>query len=537
MKNMKKISRLLALALCLALCLTLLAGCGGSSDDTASTATTSTSSAATAADPTAPDTYKVFTYGADANSTTFDPYADLQTKSGAALCNAVGETLWKLDSDGNVEYKLATDAQWTGDLELTISLQQGVVYSNGNPFTSADVLYTLEHMRDTDRTTSMVASVDFDNTYCPDDNTIVVEFTAYDAAFFSMLGACNSVILDKETCEADPAFSWFVGTGPYKLEKWEESVAYTLTRNDYYWGDLPYYDEIDIKFYSSESTLYSDFAAGNLDAIYVTESTYINNLASGAVSNAMLVQRAQSSVNGFTLAVNDSTKGTLSDINIRKAFAHALDIETIVNSIGEGIYLPADSILTESSWAYESQGVYEYDPELAAQYLAAAGYSKDNPLNLTLVAEATSFQSALAEAAQAYLAEIGINLDISGMGDFATILPMLISGDMDVSIGSPSSESSDDPAALLQQLGPDSDNDLLRIEIPEVSTLFTQAASSRDNAERAALYAEYQEAVHDQYLFIPMWIGTLNYGVLATHTSFQNALDANNTFNPCLLTD
>jgi peptide/nickel transport system substrate-binding protein len=328
-----------------------------------------------------------------------------------------------------------------------------------------------------------------------------------------------------------------VGTGPYKLEKWEESVAYTLTRNDYYWGDQPYYDEIDIKFYSSESTLYSDFAAGNLDAIYVTESTYINNLASGAVSNAMLVQRAQNSVNGFTLAVNDSTKGTLSDINIRKAFAHALDIETIVNSIGEGVYLPADSILTESSWAYESQGVYEYDPEAAAEYLAAAGYSKDNPLTLTLVAEATSFQSALAEAAQAYLAEIGINLDISGMGDFATILPMLISGDMDVSIGSPSSESSADPAALLQQLGPDSDNDLLRIEIPEVSSLFTQAASSRDNTERAELYAEYQEAVHDQYLFIPMWIGTLNYGVLATHTSFQNALDANNTFNPCLLTD
>lgn len=51
---------------------------------------------------------------------------------------------------------------------------------------------------------------------------------------------------------------------------WEESVQYTLVRNENYWGDAPYYDEIIIKFYSEESTRYSEFQAGNLDAVYLT---------------------------------------------------------------------------------------------------------------------------------------------------------------------------------------------------------------------------------------------------------------------------
>ncbi len=519
---MKKMTRLLALVLAVMLCVGVLTGCGSSGSD----------------DAAADDSYKVFVYGADSNSTTFDPYADLQTKSGAALCNAVGGHLWSLDADSNITYELATDATWTGDLELTITLREGVTYSNGNAFTSADVLYTLEHMRDTSRTSSMVSTVDFDNTTCPDDYTIVVAFTDYDAAFFSMLGGANSVILDKETCEEDPDFGWFVGTGPYVLESWEESVCYVLTRNETYWGDtLPYYDEIQIKFYSSESTLYSDFVAGNLDAIYVTEATYVNNLANGAAADAYLIQKEQSSVYGLSMAIAEGTNETLSDINIRKAFAHALDIETIVETIGEGIYITATSVLTESNWAYTNVGTYEYDPEAAAAYLAEAGYSVDNPLTLTLVAEATSFQSAMAESIQYYLAQIGINLDISGMGDFSTILPTLIASSMDITISSPSSDTCNDPAALLQQLGPDSDNALMRVSVADVASLFTQASSSRDQEVREALYAKLQQEIHDQYLFIPMWVGTMNYGVLSTHTSFEAALDVNNAFNPCLLTD
>lgn len=509
------------------------------------TGSPSTSTPSGDPDPAEDGGTKVFVYGGDANSATFDPCADLQTKSGTFFLQACGETLWTMDADGNMVPRLALSAEWTEDLTLTVSLRDDVKFSNGNDFTSEDVLYTLQHMAETPRTESMLKSVDMEATAADGDYAVNIVFTAYDAAFIDTLGSSSFCMLDKDSCEAMGGFGWFIGTGPYKLagdgesdkSGWVESVQYCLVRNENYWGDEPYYDELYCKFYSEESTRYSDLMAGNLDAAYFSEATYINNLANGVVSGSRLAQREMPGVYGLTMAGGEGSNQALSDINLRMAIAHAIDIEAIVTSLGEGVYSIADSVLTDSNWAYISAGVYEYDPELAAEYLAEAGYSASNPLNIRMVAESTAFNSAVAEAVQAYLIAIGINLDLSGMGDFATILPTLISNDFEMSIGGPSNGSGNDPASLLQQFGPSSNNGLLRVTDSELVEFFTSGASSRDKDERIGIYQSFQQKIHDEYLYIPMWIDTLNYGVSDAHSSFEAAIDTNCQFNPCLLTD
>ncbi|MCD8322685.1 MAG: ABC transporter substrate-binding protein [Oscillospiraceae bacterium] len=557
---MKKMTRLMALVLCLVLCVGLLAGCGSSSTDettTDATDTTDTGEDAAAAETADDGSTKTFTFGTDANSTTFDPAADLQTNSGGALVSAVIEPLWTIGTDGSVELRLAESYEWTSDLELTVTIQSGITFSNGNALTSDDVLYTLEHLRDTSRTSSMVATIDYDATYCPDDYTIVIVLTEYDASLFDTLGNASNGILDRETCEANPDFTWLIGTGPYKLQGdgisdtsgWTESVQYTLVRNEDYWGDAPYYDEVIIKFYSEESTRYADLQAGNLDAAYLTEATYINSIDAGSVAGATLVKQAAQGVQGLSLhssVISSESSGEITteeyespllDINVRMAVAHALDIPTIVETLGEGTYDVATSILGEDNWAYLDVGTYEYDPEYAAECLAEAGYSVDNPLTLTLVAESASFNTALAEACQAYLAVIGINLDLSGMGDFATILPTLLTNEMDVCIGSPSNGSGTDPASLLQQFGPASDNGLMRQTDSTLSSLFSSGSSSRDTEERVSIYAEFQQEMYDQYRFIPLYTETKSYGVKSEHTSFADALNVTNMLDVTLLTD
>lgn len=543
---MKK--KLLSLALALAM-IAGLAACGdsgsGSSPSGNSPAPDSNpgSSVSTPADSDGP---KTFVFGTDANSTTFDPASDLQTNSGGALVSAVMETLWTVSEDGTITNKLAESYEWTGDLELTVKLHQGVTYSNGNPMTSDDVLYTIEHLFESPRTASMVNCVDLANTTCPDDSTIVIAFNTYDAAFFDTVGGSGFSVLDRETCTAaDWNWGWLIGTGPYKLQGdgvsdksgWEESVQYNLVRNDGYWGAAPYYDEIVIKFYSEESTRYAEFQSGSLDAVYLTQATYVNSLSSGSVSGASLVQKVSNGISGFQVAATSDTCGAFADINIRKAFAHGIDIASMVDILGEGMYKVATSIVGDGCWAYENVGTYEYDPDYARQCLAEAGYSVDNPLTLTIVAESTAFNTALAESAQATLAEIGINLDLSGMGDFPTILPILISGSQELSIGGGSNGSGNDPGSLLQQFGPNSDNNLLRVTDPHLVDLFNRGSASRDQSERVAIYKEFQEIMHDEYLYIPMWADTKNYGVNDAHSSFENALTASNMLDPTLLTD
>ena len=538
---MKKWNKLFALLMALVMVLSL-AACGNSNGGS-SDAPSGGSSAPSDNGGEATGT-KTFVFGSDANANTFDVATDLQTNSARALVNSVMQTLWLVNKDGTVTDVLAESHEWTGDLELTIHLRQGVTYSNGNAFTSDDVLFNLEHLRDSGRTASMVACVDFDKTTCPDDYTIILAMTTYDAGFYDVMANCY--LMDRETCEADGwNYGWLYGTGPYKLKGdgvsdksgWEESVQYTMVRNETYWGEAPYYDEIIVKFYSEESTRYADLQAGNLDAAFLTEASYVNNLGNGAVNGVGLVQASAQSVYGFQLSAGKDTVGAFSDINIRKAFAHGINIEEMVTVLGEGIYKVATSVLGEDNWAYENVGTYQYDPDYAKECLAAAGYSVDNPLTVTIVAESTAFNQAIATQAQASLAQIGINLDLSGMGDFATILPTLISGQQQLGIGNPSNGAGNDPASLLQQLGPLSDNVLMRQNDETATDLFNRGSASRDQAERTQIYKEYQEYLHDNYLYIPMWNETKNYGVKDGHNSFESALDNSNQLNPTLLTD
>lgn len=554
---MKSISRLLALLLCLAMCLSL-AACGGSgSSAPAETAAEEPADDAPAADEPvaeepAEDDYKVFVYGTDANSTTFDPASDLQTNSGSLLVHAVGDALWSVDLDGNMKYKLAESVDYSAEA-LDITLKEGVKFSNGDDMTASDVLFTFRHIASQPRTASMYACMDLENAEIVDDYHLVIPMNYYDAALIDLLGNASSLILDEEVAGADGyAFDWLIGTGPYMLKGdgvtdksgWEESVQYTLVRNPEYWGEEPYYDEIDVCFYSKEATRYADLQSGKLDAAYLTEATYINNLSKGAVPETSLITIEENTIDVFTLAtvVNDASgepgePGAFADINVRKAFAHCLDIPTIVESLGEGVYSPANNVVTESSWVYEDLGAYEYDPALAAEYLAAAGYSVDNPLNITMYCEGTAWNAAVAEAAQSYCAAIGINLDLSGVADFGTILPHLLAHEVQISIGYPSNGSGNDPANLLQQMSPGSDNSMLATRDEHMAELFTQGQQETDHAAREAIYKEFLQLLHDGYYVIPIDVRTKNYGVKDIHTSFGAALDASNQLDPALLTD
>ena len=542
---MKKMTRLLALVLALLMCLSLCA-CGGTAEEAAPSEVEGDAAGAPV------EELKVFNYGTDANSTTFDPASDLQTNSGSFLVHAVGETLWTCDLDGNMTLKLATEVDYTAE-SLTIKLRDDVVFSNGNPMTASDVLFTFEHVAAQPRTAAMYACMDLANAEMPDDYTLVIPMNYYDAALIDLLGNASCLILDEEVAGAEGyTFNWLIGTGPYMLKGdgvtdtsgWEESVKYTLVRNPNYWGEAPYYDELHVYFYSEESTRYADFQAGNLDAAYLTQSTYINNLANGAVLDASLVTAPENTVYCFQMAVvlggasgEPEVDAPFADINLRKAFAHCLDIPTMVETLGEGVYETASSLVGSGSWVYEDLGVYEYDPELAAQYLAEAGYSVDNPIEIEVYAETSAWTLALFEAAQSYAAQIGINLNLAGIADFATILPKLLGGEVPMTFGQGSNGSGNDPANLLQQFGPNSDNSMLRVRDEKLAQLFTDGASCTDKEQRTQIYKDMIQSMYDDYHVVPVCVGTVNFAVRSEHTSFESAIDASSRLDPTLLTD
>ena len=542
---MKKTGKALSLLISAAMLLSMTA-CGGGSDSAAASAGSTKQDntaqqtsiqdeapAAAADNEEVPEGERVLTIGSDSDASSFSPTEGLSTKSAGMMSNAVAENLIYLDNDGNPQCMLAESYEWTGDSELTMKLHEGVTFGNGSPFTADDVLYTFRLAKEGSIGSGLLTNLDMDATYAADDYTVVFELTQYDAAFLSYLAHSALAIMDEETCTAaDWNWDWYYGTGPYLLSEWNEGTSYVLTRNENYWGEQPYYDKVIIKCYSEESTRYSDYVSGNLDAVYVTQASYVNEAKSGNVDGASLLTIAAQGVTGIQLAWSSDSVGTFSDINIRKAFAHAIDIESMVEVLGEGTLTVEDSTLNHGSWAYKSEGVYEYDPELAKEYLAKAGYSVDNPLHVTMTAENTDMYSSISTTLQAYLKEVGIDLSLDNVGDFVNVvLPVALAGTNELGLGSPGSGA--DPANQLEQWGATASNALLRCSEstePKLYELMQEAQSSKDQDKRTELYGEIQDYIHDNYLWIPLYSQSTFYIYNSQHTSFANAYSSENLF-------
>lgn len=182
----------------------------------------------------------------------------------------VFETLYFFNRmDGSTVPMLATNYQFTPDAkDLTITLRQGVKWSDGKPFTSDDVLYTLELMQQHKAldTNNLWASIQ--NVSAPDANTVKVSFKAPSQPLgWYLVG--QTYIVPKHVWQGVSDPTTFVndnpvGTGPFMMKSFSPEI-YKLKRNPSYWGTKPAVAEIDYPAFNSNTSNELLLSRGNLD--------------------------------------------------------------------------------------------------------------------------------------------------------------------------------------------------------------------------------------------------------------------------------
>ena len=181
---------------------------------------------------------------------------DILHTAGAALeqvlLDNIYETLLTSDDGGNVGPGLATLDVSDDGLTYTLTLQDGVTFSDGKPLTSADVKWSLDQARypgapagdgstpaASDATTpsapgnaagnlASIATVD-----APDDSTVVLTLAQPDNLLAFQLSQRGGAVLEEGATDLENSAT---GTGPFTLEEWNQGSSITLARNDSYWG-------------------------------------------------------------------------------------------------------------------------------------------------------------------------------------------------------------------------------------------------------------------------------------------------------------
>lgn len=268
MKHWKKWSSL-ALALIMSLS---LAACGAPSNE--SPAPGGSDGPGQSSEPAGPKTLTVGTMDA---TDTFDPCSNANCGLGLTM---VYDTILKLNYETmEVEPSIATSWEWVEDDLLKLTIRDDAVFSNGDPLTPEDVLYSLSRfVFENNQFDPGYDDIDYDNSYI-EGNDLYLKLTTVSAdLLYNLSNDRWASVVNEEYVKANPDAWWNApcGTGPYVCDENVEGSHSTYTRRDDYWGELPDAETVTIRHYSEATTMIADFENGALDiALDVAEADYL----------------------------------------------------------------------------------------------------------------------------------------------------------------------------------------------------------------------------------------------------------------------
>lgn len=486
---------------------------GGSAGKPASVVSGGGGSAAPAAEQQSRTTDKTeLVVGADYEPTDLQYYTNA-TDSNKIVNAAIYDTLFTFEN-GEIVPSLATGYEFAGDdgLDLTITLKEGITFSNGDPLTAEDVLFTMQMNLENMGTANRFDAVDIENSKAVDDHTVLLRLHQYDNRLLPYLTGEYGQILDKKYVEekgADEAIGQHpIGTGPYVFSQWDVGTNIVLTKNENYWGDASNqsFESIRYMFYADDSIRALELEQGNLDIALLNTSDSITRV-SGEGDQGLAVTSIPLTKVGYFCMATIIDDDTFQDANKRLAIAYALDIPAIVNTVAGATAEAATSFIPSGCVGYVDES-YPYDPEKAKEYLQKAGCPDGFEFTME-VANNQQMNLELAEAMQAYLSAVGITMNIQAE-DFGTQFGNMLAGTQlcSILVGT----CNGDPSMGLSAFQTGSGACIAENHDEKVVELLAACRTEKDPEIRKQDLADLQQYIHDTAYAIPIYEAMYSLG-------------------------
>jgi peptide/nickel transport system substrate-binding protein len=316
--------------------------------------------------------------------------ATLNTQLTSAVTPLIIADLWasglfKYDKTGNKKPQIASSWEISKDGKVyTFHLRPNLKWSDGHPFSSEDVAFTLNAFAKYN-TYLVKVLPNIDRVETPDANTFVVTLKepqsaaleGFDKEVFPLM---PKHVYDGTDIPTNPANRAPVGMGPYKFVSWEEGRGITFTRNEYYWDQpKPYLDSVVAVFIPNVQQQQNALYRGEIDVLRPALPQIGRTIEQAKAKNAFEVREIKvNAAERLSLDVN-ITRDTLNKPLIRQALLTAIDRERISKDVYQGLAFPAMNAipeqftkLTDPSVDYNKQ--FTYDPAKAGKMLDEAGF-------------------------------------------------------------------------------------------------------------------------------------------------------------------
>ena len=320
----------------------------------------------------------------------------------------VFEGLTRFAADGSIVPGLAKSWQISEDgLVYAFTLHKGVRFHDGTSMDANDVKFSLDRARAEDSTNAQkalftgIASVDV---VSPHVVNITLEKPMGQLLFNLAWG--DAVIVSPESIETIRTSP--VGTGPFRFDRWQKGDRIILTRNPDYWGNPVILEQATFRFIADPNAAFAAMMAGDIDAFpsFPAPETLIQFEADNRFNVV------SGNTEGETILAINNAAGPLANRMVRKAIAHAIDRQAIIDGAMYGYGTPIGTHFAPHHPDYlDLTGDTAHDPDLARQLLAEAGYSEG--FTTTLKLPPPSYARRGGEIIQSQLRAVGINAEIT----------------------------------------------------------------------------------------------------------------------------
>ena len=345
----------------------------------------------------------------------------LPTPDGAGVLPGLA-TKWELSDAGKT---------------LTLTLREGVKFSDGAPLLASDVKWSLDRARNPKNGAwaDMVGSVA--NIEIASPTSVVLKLKHPDPTLVPALAMFNTAILPQKLFEAAPGNTDEekakvyaekpVGTGAFMLAEWQKSQRMLLKRNPHYWqkapdgGTLPYLDELEFQIIPDDATRLLKLKAGEVHGTEFIPYSRVKEMQGEA--NVRMELWPSTRVSYLTFFVRDKLKNgkdnPLANTKVRQALNHAVNKDAIIAITTQGLGKPLKTFMSSvTPLALTEKPIYPYDVAKAKALLAEAGFAGGFELSCMALSGNQDDSNNLTTVQQMF-AQVGVKLTIEQL-DAAT---------------------------------------------------------------------------------------------------------------------
>lgn len=322
------------------------------------------------------------------------------------------ECLLTTSPDGKVEPALATSYKIAPDgVSYTFDLRKGVKFQNGEPLTSADVVYTFTRLEKSPDGISKELFPTLQSVSAVGSSTVKFTLSSPDAGFINNMAnplVWGCAIMSEKAGKAGHSATEMVGTGPWQQVSYRANSQLQLKRYDEYWGTKTASSSLDILYTPKVATQVGDLEAGKVDLIFPDASS-----AAALKDNSKVSVSKVDTDSTIFLQVNNLAKPFDNQL-VRQALAVAFDRGQLADQAYNGAARPSAYIPPGTAWApavsdlpFSTNNVAQ-----AKKLLAKAGYPHGFSTNLMYISDYDFGTDNLVALMQSQLAKAGIKVKL-----------------------------------------------------------------------------------------------------------------------------